>query len=167
MHRIGSRTYVGQPGETVIVTTRASGEAQASVFVNEMDMGPNATFQLPSDPGSRAQWAVQLSGELGETCIVSIFTVDGGSDDDFLICQAHNPSPVHTYECAVAQVSAIREISRMRGAGARKAPGRSKAARPATKKSAGKKGAAKKKTTKKKSVKKRGTARSAKKGTRS
>ena len=167
MHRIGSRTYVGQPGETVIVTTRPSDGGQTSVFVNDVDMGPNATFQLPSDPGSRAQWQVQLSGELGETCVASIFTVDGGSDDDFLICQAHNPSPVHTYECAVAQVSAMRAISRLRAAAARKAPGRSKAARPATKKSTGKTRTAKKKATKTKAAKKRGTARSAKKGARS
>ncbi len=167
MHRIGSRTYVGEPGETVTVSTRVSDGAQASVFVNDADMGPNAQFQLPSDPGGRAQWQVQLSGPLGATCVVTIVRVDGSSDTDFLICQAHNPSPVHLYECAVAQASAMRALSRMRAAGPRTVPTRSRTAKAAAKKSAGRKGGAKKKTTSTRAAKKRGAARNSKKRARS
>ena len=166
MRRIGSRSYVGQPGETVTVNTRVSDGGQASVFVNDVDTGASTQFQLRSDPGGRAQWQVQLTGELGETCVVSIATVDGGSDDDFLICQGHNPSPVHLYEGAVAQAAAMRAISRIRAAGARAAPGRSRSARLVAKKPTGKKGASKKKTAKKKAAKQRGTARTSKKGAR-
>ena len=51
MHRIGSRRYVGEPGETVTVSNQVSEGGQASVIVDGVDMGPNAEFQLPSDPG--------------------------------------------------------------------------------------------------------------------
>ena len=168
MHRTGSRTYVGEPGETVTVRTRVSDGGQASVFVNDVDMGPNARFQLPSDPGSHVEWKVQLTGKRDAKCVPTITIVDGSFDDDLLICTIHDPSPVHLYECTVALASAMRAPSRVRGAGARNAPGRSKRSKPATKKSTGKKGTAKKKkTTSKKTAKKRGATRKSKKGSRS
>ena len=49
MHRIGSRRYVGEPGEVVTVNNRVSDGRQASVFVNGVDLGPNTDFQIPSD----------------------------------------------------------------------------------------------------------------------
>jgi hypothetical protein len=164
MHRIGSRRYVGGPLETVKVSTRVSDGGQASVFVDEVDMGPNTEFPLPADPGGGIQWQVHLTGKAGTTCVVEIRTVDGGFDSDFLICQVHNPSPVNTYECAVASESAVRAFSQTRSAGLRKAPRR----RTVTKKKrVTTKSVMKKSRAKKNRAKKSGAARTAKKGRRS
>jgi hypothetical protein len=170
MQRIGSRTYVGQPREVVTVTTQVSLGGQAAVIVNGVDMGPQARFPLPPDPGDRIKWQVALMGPLGATCVVGITVVDGGSDGDFLICQAHNPAPVHFYTGSVIEAPAMRALKGMRRTkGARKARKRSKtptqtikkvaAMKPATKKRSTKRTAAsrsaKKKTAKKKTAKKK------------
>src|SRR5688572_11398824 len=102
MHRIGSRTYVGEPNEVVTLTTTVSNGGQVSVTVNGQDLGTVRKFPLPASPGAVAQMQITLSGPQGATCVVGIATVDGGSDGDFLICQQHNPMPVHTYTFSVA-----------------------------------------------------------------
>jgi hypothetical protein len=153
MHRTDGRTYIGQPREVVTVTTQVSGGGQAAVIVNGVDMGPKGQFPLPPDPGDRIKWQIALMGPLGATCVVGTAVVDSGSDSDFLICQAHNPAPVHFYTCSVVQAPALRALRGIRGAkGARKAPKRSK---PPTKTAAKKKVAAKK-SAKKKAARKRG-----------
>lgn len=153
MHRIESRTYVGQPREVVTITTRVSGGGQAAVIVNGVDIGPNGQFPLPPDPGDGTRWQIALMGPLGATCVVGITVVDGSADGDFLICQAHNPAPVHFYSCSVVQAPAMRALRGMRGA--KTGPGRRKAAKKATaRKAAAKKPAPKKAATKNPATKK-------------
>ena len=111
MHRVDSRTYVGQPNEVVTLTTQVSGGGQVSVLVNGQDIGAARQFPLPPNAGDRLKFQVALMGPLGATCVLTIATVDGVSDGDFLMCQAHNPAPVNFYTCSVAAVSALKALS--------------------------------------------------------
>ena len=141
MHRIESRTYVGQPREKVTVTTEVRGGGQVRVSVNGVDMGPQAEFPLPSDPGDRIKWQIDLRGPRGATCVVSTVQVDGGSDPDFLICQVHNPAPVHFYTCSVVQAPVMKALRKPRGA--RRKTAVKKSTRKAVKRTAKKKTAKK------------------------
>jgi hypothetical protein len=165
MHRIESRTYVGQANEQVVVDTKVDGGGQATITVNGTAMGPQARFSLPANPGDRLKWQVALMGPLGATCVVDTRVVDGASDADFLICQTHNPAPVHFYTVSVAQAPAIRGLRAMRAAAA-KASGAPAAAAPraktVAKRTPGKTGAARRSANKKTGTRKT----SAKKGTR-
>jgi hypothetical protein len=107
MQRLESRTYLGQPNETVTVKTQASGGGVSNVILNNAPVGPTARFPLPPNPGDQLDFQVQLTGPLGASCVVSISEVDGGSDSDFLMCQAHNPVPVNTYRCSVGARIAV------------------------------------------------------------
>jgi hypothetical protein len=153
MHRIESRTYVGQANEQVAIDTRVDGGGQATVIVNGVDMGRQARFTLPPNPGDRVKWQVALMGPLGATCVVDTRVVDGASDADFLICQTHNPGPVNFYTGSVAQAPAIRGLRGIRAA----APGpQARAAkRTRAKRSAAKKGGIRKKSTAKKTAAKK------------
>lgn len=137
MRKIESRTYVGEPGEIVAITTRVGGiGATARVCVDGVEMGSSARFPLPDTPGGHSKWEVVLSGPPGSVCEVKIATVDlpKGVDEDFLICQQHNPRPVHFYNAAVASMGAVRSLTRRRTAGASRTP-RREAVHSSTKKS--------------------------------
>jgi hypothetical protein len=131
MHRIESRTYVGQPSEIVTLTTQVDGGGQVSVVVDGQDIGAARQFPLPTAPGTRLKWQITLMGPQGATCVVGIATVDGASDGDFLMCQAHNPAPVNFYTSSVAAAPALEALATARRARARKAPakGRKKRAK--------------------------------------
>ena len=135
MHRIESRTYVGQPSETVTLTTQVDGGGQVSVVVDGQDIGAARQFPLPTTPGSRLKLQITLMGPLGATCVVGIATVDGGSDGDFLMCQAHNPAPVNFYTCAVAAAPALEALATARRARPGKAPAKGKKKRAKSSKS--------------------------------
>jgi hypothetical protein len=111
MQRIQSRTYLGQPNETVTVKTQASGGGVSNVILNNAPVGPSARFPLPPNPGDQLDFQVQLTGPLGASCVVSISDVGGGSDSDFLMCQTHNPVPVNTYRCSVGAPIAVNEFA--------------------------------------------------------
>ena len=115
MHRIGSRTYVGEPNEVVTLTTTVSNGGQVMVKVGGQDLGATRQFPLPGSPGAVVELQITLAGPLGATCVVGIATVDGGSDGDFLICQQHNPMPVHTYAFSVAAAGALTALAEARG----------------------------------------------------
>jgi hypothetical protein len=170
MHRIESRTYVGQPNEQVAIDTRVDGGGQATVIVNGVDMGRQARFALPPNAGDRVKWQVALMGPLGATCVVDTRVVDGASDADFLICQTHNPAPVNFYTGSVAQAPAIRGLRGIRAAAPEpqaRAVKRSRAKRSAAKKGGIRKKSTTKKTTAKKTAKKTVNRRTARKnGTR-
>jgi hypothetical protein len=117
MNRTDSRTYKGQPGETVDVTTTVSGGGQVAVTVDGVVKGPQAQFRLPPNPGDRITWEIALIGPLGADCVVTITVVDGGADGDFLVCQAHNPAPVHFYSASVVAVPASVAAGATRGRG--------------------------------------------------
>lgn len=148
MHRIDSRTYVGQPDETVTLTTQVAGGGQVSVIVDGHDIGAARQFSLPASAGARVRLQIALLGPLGATCVVTIAVVDGATDGDFLMCQAHNPAPVNSYSCSVVPVTALVSLAAARGlpaAAARAAAPRAalKSARtPKRKKKTGKKTAA-------------------------
>lgn len=115
MHRVDSRTYVGQPNETVTLTTQTAGGGQVSVIVDGQDIGAARQFPLPATPGVRVRVQVALLGPLGATCVVTIAVVDGATDGDFLMCQAHNPAPVNFYSCSVVAAAALRDLATARG----------------------------------------------------
>ena len=110
MHRLESRTYVGQPDEKVTVTTQLHGGGQVDVMVNGQSIGASGQFALPATPGDRVKMQITLIGPLGASCVVGIATVDGGTDGDFLLCQTHNPAPVNFYTFSVAAAEAVRAI---------------------------------------------------------
>jgi hypothetical protein len=115
MHRLESRTYVGQPNETVSLTTQIDGGGQVGVIVDGQDLGSGRQFSLPQNPGDTIKLQISLVGPLGASCVVGIAVVDGGSDGDLLVCQAHNPAPVHFYTFSVASVGAINQLGRIKG----------------------------------------------------
>jgi hypothetical protein len=114
MHRVQSRTYVGQPRETVSVTTTVSGGGQVTVTVG----GPplvGGQFQLPNTPGASVRMQIALAGRQGASCVVTISVVDGGSDTDFLLCSVFNPAPVNFYDFSVAAAGAVKSLAAVRG----------------------------------------------------
>jgi|SRR5262245_51032338 len=110
MHRLQSRTYVGQPGETVSVGTTVDGGGQVSVTVGGQTV-VNGQFQLPPTPGSTVRMQIALAGPQGASCVVPITVVDGAADTDFLLCSVFNPAPVHFYDFAVAGAAAVAALA--------------------------------------------------------
>ena len=55
-------------------------------------------FTLDPTPGHAGKLSVGLFGPVGDTCLVDIAVVDGGSDRDLLVAHPHDPFPVHDYE---------------------------------------------------------------------
>ncbi len=151
MRKIDSRTYVGEPGEIVTITTTVGGSgAAAQVSVGGVEMGSSATFPVPDTPGGEIKWEVVLSGPLGSLCVVTIADVElpKGVDEDFLICQTHNPRPVHFFTAAVASVGAVRSLTRTRAPRASRSPRRKVVRRSSAKKRATKVAAGRRKATK-------------------
>jgi hypothetical protein len=54
MHRVESRTYIGEPGETVTLTTQLDGGGVVSVTVDGTDIGAARSFTPPSTARSTA-----------------------------------------------------------------------------------------------------------------
>jgi len=106
MHRLQARTYVGQPGETVSISTKLDGGGQVGVSIDGQ-LVSNGQFQLPATAGASVAMDIALAGPQGATCVVGIAIVDGSSDPDFLMCTTNNPAPVHQYSLSVAPASAV------------------------------------------------------------
>lgn len=138
MHRIQSRTYVGQPGETVTISTVASGGGQARVTVGGQPV-TTGQFRLPTTAGSTLRMQVALAGPQGASCVVTIAVVGGATDTDFLLCSTFNPAPVHFYDFSVAATAAVSALGAARNAPVSPAPVR--AATRGTKRKATKKAA--------------------------
>src|SRR5438105_4836480 len=102
MHRVTSRTYIGQPNETATLTTRVDGGGQINVTLDGQSINPNGQFQLPASPGQQSTLQIALVGPLVASCVVGIATVDSSIDGDFLLCQVHSPAPVHFYTFSAA-----------------------------------------------------------------
>ena len=111
MHRLGSGTYLGELEETVTLTTELDGGGQVRVALDGEDMVDEREFTLPADSGERSTLRITLSGPLGATCVVTVAVVDGATDGDFLICQAHEPKPVHTYTFDAAAKAVIAKFA--------------------------------------------------------
>ena len=114
MHRISSRTYVGQPNETATLTTQVDGGGQVNATLDGQSIGGNSQFPLPATPGSQSTLQIALVGPAGASCVVGISVVDGGSDGDFLLCQVHNPAPVHFYTFSVASVGSLAKFANVK-----------------------------------------------------
>jgi hypothetical protein len=123
MHRVESRTYIGEPGETVTLTTQLDGGGVVSVTVDGTDIGAARSFTLPTAGGAR-KLQIALVGPLGASCVVTIAAVDGALDGDFLMCQAHDPAPVHFYSFAVAAPAVVASFALAVGAPVAKKAGR-------------------------------------------
>jgi hypothetical protein len=117
MHRLGIRVYVGEPGETVTVTTRVEGSGRVAVRIDGNDLGAARTFPLKSNPGDETQLQVALFGATGETCVLGIAKADGGTDGDLLVCQRDDLTPVHMYTFIVASSNAVKGLAEVRGQG--------------------------------------------------
>jgi len=115
MHRLGINNYVGQPGETVTLSTDVHGSGSVVVRVDGQDIGATRTFQLKSTAGAQTSLQIALFGATGDTCIVGVATVDGGTDGDLLMCQPHAPAPVHNYTFMVATAAAVASLAAVRG----------------------------------------------------
>ena len=122
MHRVSSRTYVGQPNETVTLTTQVDGGGQVSVTHDGQSIPANTSFPLPASPGSQSTLQIALFGPIGASCVVGISVVDGGTDGDFLLCQVHSPAPVHFYTFAVSSAASLVAFAKVKNAKAVPAP---------------------------------------------
>ena len=107
MHRVNSGSYIGQPSETATLATETDGGGQVMVTLDGQDMGSARQFDLTPTPGGRRTLTVRLAGPLGASCVVTVAVVDGSTDGDFLICQAHDPVPIHTYTFDTAAQESI------------------------------------------------------------
>ena len=116
MHRLDTGTYIGEPKETATLTTEVDGGGQVSVTVDGRDLGSERRFTLPAAPGDRSTLKIALVGPLGASCVVTIAVVDGTSDADFLICQPHEPAPIHTYTFTAAAKAAVARFALAVGA---------------------------------------------------
>jgi hypothetical protein len=135
MHRVANLTYAGEPGELSTVMAQVAGSGVATIKVDGVPQSNPAQFALKPNAGDQSEMRITLVGAVGETCVVQISTVDGGSDGDFLMCQVTDPRPEHSYTFLVAPAQTIAQlaaIKRARGAApatpgrvGRKAPGKS------------------------------------------
>jgi len=113
MHQLQSRTYVGQPGEVVTLGTQVDGGGQITIALDGQPLAGN-TFPLPQTAGAHSRLQVALLGPIGASCVVTIAVVDGASDGDLLLCQPHDPAPVHFYSMSVADANAITALAAVR-----------------------------------------------------
>lgn len=138
MHLLESRVYAGAPGETVTVTTAVEGGGAVTVFVDGQEVDQDPAFPIRGNAGDETHMRISLFGAVGESCVVTISEVDGGSDGDLLLCQTLDPAPSHLYRFIVASGSALRRLegarSTQRGAAEGKvAPRAARARRRVTK----------------------------------
>src|SRR5258708_1756638 len=111
MHRIGINAYVGRPGETATVSTTVHGSGSVVVRLDGVDVGAARTFPLKSAAGDQTNLQIALFGASGDSCVVGIRAVDGGTDSDLLVCQPHDPAPVHSYTFIVASAAAVSALA--------------------------------------------------------
>lgn len=143
MHRVSSRSYVGQPNESVTLSNQPSNGGQVSATLDGSPISPNSQFSLPGSAGAQSKLQVLLSGPTGASTVVGISVVaeaPGQQDTDFLICQTHNPQPMHEYTMVVASASAVARFGAAKGVRAMKPA----AKKPSAKKTGAKKAGAKK-----------------------
>jgi hypothetical protein len=107
MHLLENRTYAGTPGETVTVTTEVEGGGAVTVVINGVEVDEDPTFTLPMNAGDETHMRIALFGATGESCVVRISAVDGGTDGDLLLCQSLDPAPIHRYRFIVTPASAV------------------------------------------------------------
>jgi hypothetical protein len=112
MHLLQARTYAGEPGETVTVDTEVEGGGHATVVIDGVEVEADPRFTLKATPGDETHMRIALFGAVGESCVVKISEVDGGSDGDLLLCQTLDPAPIHLYRFIVASAAAVRSLSR-------------------------------------------------------
>lgn len=125
MHLLENRTYAGAPGETVIVETEVEGGGAITVFIDGVDVGEDPTFTLKPNPGDETHMRIALFGAIGESCVVRISVVDGGSDGDLLLCQSLDPAPIHLYRFINTPARAVAALERAaRSRGGARAPAR-------------------------------------------
>ena len=120
MHLLENRTYAGAPGETVVVETEVEGGGAVTIVIDGVQVDEDPTFNLKPNPGDEIHMRVALFGAVGESCVVRIRNVDGGSDGDLLLCQSLDPAPIHRYRFIVTPASAVSALAgaaRSRGAG--------------------------------------------------
>jgi hypothetical protein len=110
MHKLQARTYVGQPNETVTLTTDADA-GQIDVSLDGQSFPANGQFSLPSAPGGQRTLQVALTGPNGASCAVGIATVDDGTDGDMLVIRPHTPAPVHFYDFSVAAQQTVNALA--------------------------------------------------------
>ena len=114
MHRLDIGTYAGGPGEMVSVTTTVEGGGQVVVSVDGADIGATRQFPLKSNAGDQTQMRIALFGATGESCVVGVSDVDGSTDGDLLVCQPHDPAPVHFYTFIVAGAASLDALRAVR-----------------------------------------------------
>jgi hypothetical protein len=107
MHLLESRVYAGAPGETVRVTTDVEGGGAVTVFVDGREVEEDPSFTIRGNPGDETHMRISLFGAVGESCVVTITEVDGGSDGDLLLCQTLDPAPSHLYRFIITSATAL------------------------------------------------------------
>ncbi|SRR5258708_33321819 len=120
MHKTGSGTYTGAPEEQVTVNATVAGSGAVRFVLDGVDRGSTSPliFNLPGSAGHSSKLSVGLFGAVGDTCLVDIAVVDGGSDKDLLVAQPHDPFPVHDFDfvtLASSQLALAASLNRPKG----------------------------------------------------
>ena len=114
MHRLDIGAYAGEPDEQVSLTTDVHGGGAVTVALDGQIIDPRRTFRFKSAAGEQSQLRITLFGTSGDSCVVGISPVDGGVDGDLLVCQPHDPAPVHLYRFIVVAPAAMTALRRIR-----------------------------------------------------
>jgi hypothetical protein len=114
MHQLQNRTYAGEPGETVSVQTDVAGGGAVTVVVDGVELGEDPTFTLKANPGDETHMRIALFGANGDSCVVRIDQVDGGTDGDLLLVQSLDPAPIHLYRFIVTPATAMAALEAAR-----------------------------------------------------
>jgi hypothetical protein len=114
MHQLQNRTYAGAPGEMVAVETEVAGGGDVTVVVDGVEVNDDPSFPLKPNPGDETHMRVSLIGANGDSCVVRISEVDGGTDGDLLLVQSLDPAPIHTYRFIVAPATAMAALDETR-----------------------------------------------------
>ena len=118
MQLLENRTYAGAPGETVTMETEIEGGGSVTVVIDGVEVEEDPTFTLKLNPGDETHVRIALFGAVGDSCVVRISEVDGGTDGDLLLCQILDPAPIHRYRFIVAParaMAALRSVARSPG----------------------------------------------------
>jgi hypothetical protein len=134
MHLLEDRTYAGEPSETVRVETEVHGGGHVTVAIDGVQVDSDPTFTLKPDSGQETIMRIGLIGAEGESCVVTISEVDGGTDGDLLLCQSLDPAPVHRYRFIVTPAAAVASLRRAARRRTRKAAPRRARKAPKTRK---------------------------------
>jgi hypothetical protein len=119
VHKIGINIYAGAPAEAAAYVTHVAGGGAVNVTVDGASTASAGGFPLKKNPGDQTELRITLFGANGDSCVVGVSVVDGGTDADLLVCQPHDPAPSHKYIFIVAAAASLHKLTEFKQGGGR------------------------------------------------